>query len=355
MSLDETWIRSQLASRGDEPVVSVIESLVREQFPLFSAENVAAEASRLHATVEGVGPLHELFDDPAVTDVLMNGPGVVWVERGSGLEATDVVVGSRDLAVLIERAFHRAGRSVDLAHPIGDTHLADGTRLSVVLPPVAPDGPIVALRRQRHAAVRLEDFGGAHVAATLRQAVATRSNVLIYGATGAGKTTLVAAMTALASVVERIITIEDAAELRIDHPHVVSLECRPSNSEGRGEVTLRELVGASLRLRPDRLVLGEARGPEALDVVWALASGHRGSFATVHAASALGAIERLETFVAMADASLPHDVIAAQVRGAFDLAIGVERAADGRRVTSIDKIASSADRHTIIEPVWAIR
>lgn len=338
MTLDPEWVRDQLAAAVDEPAPVVIERLVRERYPLLDAERVAAETDRVWSTIEGLGTLLDLFADPDVSDVLLNGPGPVWVERRGRLERTDVELDDRDLAALIERAFHRTGRSVDLAHPIGDTRLRDGTRVSVVLPPLAPSGPLVAMRRPARRRVRLESFGGPDVVELLRRAVAARENVLVYGSTGAGKTTLVGAMVSLAAPDERILTIEDAAELRIDHPHVVTLETRPANAEGRGGVTLRDLVAASLRLRPDRIVLGEARGPEALDVVWALASGHRGSFATVHAATADGALDRLETFVAMADASLPHRAIAAQVRGAFDLAVGVARTPVGRRVVAVHRV-----------------
>ena len=352
MTLDEEWVRDQIAGRSNEAVETVIESLVRDRFPLFSAETVRSEASRLVATLEGLGPLHGLLDDPSVTDVLVNGPGPVWVERDGHLYETELEMTALDLTLLVERSFHRNGRSVDRAHPIGDTRLADGTRISVVLPPLAPGGPVVALRRQRSQPVGLSDFGDGAVADVLLAAVRDRLNVLVYGATGAGKTTLLATMAGHAAVGERIVTIEDAAELRIDHPHVVALECRPENGEGRGGISLRDLVGASLRLRPDRLVLGEARGPEALDVVWALASGHRGSFATVHAASAVGALERLEVFVAMADAALPHSVIRAQVRGAFDLAVGVGRGPRGRGIVAIDRVVEHRSHHSGVEPLW---
>ncbi|NLA34566.1 MAG: CpaF family protein [Actinobacteria bacterium] len=353
MTLDEEWVRSQVAERSGEAVEAVIESLVRDRFPLFSADTVRAEATRLFASVEGLGPLHDLLGDPEITDVLVNGPGRVWIERAGRLQQSALELTERELNLLIERAFHRNGRSVDRAHPIGDTHLADGTRLSVVLPPLAPHGPVVALRRQRDERIGLTAFGEGLVLDTLREAVRDRQNVLVYGATGAGKTTLLAAMASLVGADERIVTIEDAAELRIDHPHVVALERRPDNGEGRGAVTLRDLVGASLRLRPDRLVLGEARGGEALDVVWALASGHRGSFATVHAASGAGALERLEVFVAMADAALPHSVIRAQVRGAFDLAVGVARSENGRRVVAIERIIARRTHRSGVETLWA--
>lgn len=352
MSLDEEWVRARVAERAGEAVETVVETLVRDRFPLLSAETVRSETSRLVASFEGLGPLHGLLADPDVTDVLVNGPGPVWIERGGELERTALELTAHDLSLLVERAFHRNGRSVDRAHPIGDTRLADGTRISVVLPPLAPGGPVVALRRPRGEPVGLSAFGDGALVDTLRAAVRERLNVLVYGATGAGKTTLLAAMAALAATDERIVTIEDAAELRIDHPHVVALECRPENGEGRGAVTLRDLVGASLRLRPDRLVLGEARGPEALDVVWALASGHRGSFATVHAASAAGALERLEVFVAMADAALPHSVIQAQVRGAFDLAVGVGRGSRGRRVVAVHRVVARRTHRSGVEPLW---
>lgn len=357
--VDDEWVRARLSSSDvsltEVPLPAAVERLVRERSPLLDDSGVLTAVGELVASIEGVLPLRSLLDDPSVTDVLVNGPGAVWIERGGHLERTEVVMSSADCSVLLERAFQRSGRSIDRAHPIGDTRLADGTRVSAVLSPLSMCGPTVALRRPSSSRIPLTAFGSGGVVTALADAVVAARNILVFGATGAGKTTLLSALTSMVPSDQRIITIEDAAELRLDHPHVVALECHPENGDGRGRVTLRELVAASLRLRPDRLVLGEVRGPEALDMVWALASGHRGSFATCHAASAAGALERLETFVAMGDSGLPHSVVRAQVRAAFDLVVGVARTPSGRRVVSLDRVVTEPGHPLGTRTVWADR
>lgn len=352
--LDDAWVRECIAQSPGEAIDTQLLRLVRQQAPLATDDAVRGEVERLRSTLEGVGPLLELLADPDVSDVLINGPGPAWVERSGRLVPTSVSLTSTDIDRLLQGVFHRTGRSLDRSHPIGDARLRDGTRISAVLSPLAVHGPVVALRRRVERAITLESFSVATITTAVEELVAARRNVLVFGATGAGKTTLLAEMASLIPHSERVFTIEDAAELCIDHPHVVALECRPANSEGRGAVTLRDLVAASLRLRPDRIVLGEVRGAEALDVVWALASGHRGSLATCHAASAAGALQRLETFVAMGDAGLPHHVIRAQVRSAFDFLIGVERHGENRRISSLHRVVDDHSDAAGVEAIWQV-
>jgi pilus assembly protein CpaF len=228
-------------------------------------------------------------------------------------------------------------------HPIGDTRLSDGSRVSAVLPPVALDGIAIAVRRFRHEVANLSSFGPPEVVTALVQRVQRRHNIVVFGPTGSGKTTLINCLAPFIKPVERVITVEDAAELRLDCPHVTRLETQPANSEGAGKVSTRELVRAALRLRPDRIIVGEVRGPEALDMVWALSSGHRGCLSTVHARSADDALARLETFVLLADSGLSEVAVGRQVRSAIDTLVGVERLPSGeRQVVSIDDLPRPA-------------
>lgn len=328
-----------------------LERIIADVHPLLDRTSSQDLLERTLASLIGLGPLERLLTDESVTDVLVNGAGVVWVDRAGRLERSAVTVDGPTLALVVERAFHRSGRSVDRAHPIGETRLRDGTRLSVVLPPVAVDGPIVAIRRFATRAFGLDAFGPPEVERLLRRLVSERANVVVFGATGSGKTSLVNALASAVDPGERIVTIEDAAELRVDHPHVVRLECRYDNGDGVGRVDLRALVRAALRLRPDRLVVGEVRGPEALDMVWAMATGHRGSLSTCHASTALDALARLETFILLADAALPLPAVRAQVRAAVGVLVGVERVGADRRVTSVHRVVTDVSHPTGIERV----
>jgi pilus assembly protein CpaF len=233
--------------------------------------------------------------------------------------------------------------------------LETGARISVVLPPLAVDGVHVAIRRFASRPLALDAFGPPAVVDRLRAAVAARANIVVFGATGAGKTSLVTALASTIDPADRVITIEDAAELRVDLPHVVRLEARPDNGDGAGRVGIRALVRAALRLRPDRIVVGEVRGPEALDMVWAMATGHDGSLSTCHAKSAADVLARLETFVLLADAALPLSAVRSQVRSAVDLVVGVERDGAARRVTSVHRVVDDPTHPSGVEAVVVAR
>jgi pilus assembly protein CpaF len=297
----------------------------------------------------GLGPLEPLLADPEVDEVLVSGCAPVWVERRGRLEQTSARFGSEEeLRDAIERILAPLGRRVDEAEPMCDARLPDGSRVNVVLPPLALDGPVLTIRRFRHHGFSAEDLiaNGTltrPLADFLGRAVRARCTILICGGTGSGKTTTLNVISSFIDPGERVVTIEDAAELRLRQPQVIRLEARPPNLEGRGEVTIRRLVRNALRMRPDRIVVGEVRGAEALDMLTALSTGHDGSLCTVHAGTAAEALRRLETLALMADVGLPHAAVREQVADALDLVVCQARAADGsRRVTGVSEVVRVA-------------
>jgi pilus assembly protein CpaF len=293
----------------------------------------------------GLGPLEVLLADPTVEEVMVNGPDRIYVERRGLLEPTDVAfAGEEELRDAIERVLAPLGRRVDELSPMVDARLADGSRVNVVIPPLAIDGPALSIRRfgaERPGPDELVALGtlSPEQRLLLERAVAARRSVLVSGGTGSGKTTLLNALSSFIAPGERVVTIEDAAELRLQQPHVVRLESRPAGVEGRGEVTIRDLLRNALRMRPDRIVIGEVRGVEALDLLTALNTGHDGALSTVHANSPEDALRRLETLVLMAGVGLPHATVAEQVRRGVDLVVHLRREADGsRRVSEIAEV-----------------
>jgi pilus assembly protein CpaF len=318
----------------EEQVHDVVE---REAAPLPEADRAALrERVRLLAT--GLGPLEPLLSDPRVDEVMVNGPGAVFVEREGRVERTDVAFGSdAELLHAIERVLAPLGRRVDEASPLCDARLPDGSRVNVVIPPLALSGPCLTVRRFRREGFSLRQLVAngtlsAGAADFLALCVAARASVLVSGGTGSGKTTTLNALSGAIPGEERIVTIEDAAELRLRQRHVVRLESRPPNLEGRGEVTIRQLVRNALRMRPDRIVVGEVRGPEALDMLQALNTGHEGSLTTVHANSPEDALRRIETLALMAGVGLPHSAVREQVASALDVVVHQVRLPDGSRV-----------------------
>ena len=300
----------------------------------------------------GLGPLEPLLADPTVDEVIVNGAGPngsVWVERHGRLEPTTVRFGSdADLRHSIERILAPLGRRVDESEPMVDARLPDGSRINVVLPPLAVDGPALTIRRfRRRALVAAELVARGTLSQALHDllaaAVRARLTILVSGGTGSGKTTTLNALSGFIGPDERVVTIEDTAELRLQQPHVVRLEARPANVEGRGEVTVRRLVRNALRMRPDRIVVGEVRGGEALDMLAAMSSGHDGSLSTVHAGSPEEALRRVETLALMGGVDLPHAAIRDQLAGAIDLVVHQARGADGaRRVVAVAEVVRVA-------------
>jgi pilus assembly protein CpaF len=340
------------AGAEDGPALELrarIEGLVTREAALLAEDERAELARRLAERAVGLGPLEPLLADSEVDEVMVNGPGRVWIERAGRIEPTDVRFETEhDLRHAIERILAPLGRRVDEATPLVDARLADGSRVNVVIPPLALDGPVLTIRRFRRRGFTPDDLVAAGTLSPplrefLASCVRARLNVLVSGGTGSGKTTILGALAGFVPGGERIVTIEDAAELRLDQPHVVRLESRPPSLEGRGEVTIRGLVRNALRMRPDRIVVGEVRGPEALDMVMAMSSGHDGSLGTIHAGSAEEALRRLETLALMAELGLPHAAVREQVAGAVDLVVQLERGRDGaRRVVGVSEVTRVA-------------
>jgi len=328
---------------------SRIRAFVDREAAALDPSTRAALVARVIERSFGLGPLEPLLRDPDVDEIMVSGCAPVWVERRGRLEQTGVRFASdAQLRDAIERILAPLGRRVDDASPVCDARLPDGSRVHVVIPPLALDGPALTIRRFRRRGFAPEDLvaGGtlpAPVLETLAIAVRERRTILVCGGTGSGKTTTLNALSAFIGEGERVVTIEDAAELRLRQPHVVRLESRPPNLEGRGEVTIRTLVRNALRMRPDRIVVGEVRGPEALDLLVALSSGHDGSLCTVHAGSCAEALRRLETLALMADVGLPHAAIREQIADAVELVVCQARMADGtRRVTEVAEVVRVA-------------
>ena len=328
------------AATGD--VREEVHTLVEREAAVLGEADRAALCDRVILLATGLGPLEPLLADPAVDEVMVNGAGSVYVERRGRLERSGASFESEAaLMHAIERILAPLGRRVDEASPLCDARLADGSRVNVVIPPLSLSGPCLTIRRFRREGFSLSDLVGngtlpATAAELLAVAVAARASILVSGGTGSGKTTTLNALSGAIPGEERIVTIEDAAELRLRQRHVVRLESRPASLEGRGEVTIRQLVRNALRMRPDRIVVGEVRGGEALDLLQALNTGHDGSLSTVHANSPEDALRRLETLALMADVALPHAAVREQVAGAVDLVVHQARQADGSRaVTSI--------------------
>jgi pilus assembly protein CpaF len=293
----------------------------------------------------GLGPLEVLLADPTISDILVNRHNLIYIEREGRLEETQLVFrDDRHLMQIIERIVSAVGRRVDESSPMVDARLPDGSRVNAVIPPLALDGPTLSIRRFRTDKLGAQDLVArdaltAPMLEFLEKCVASRLNVIVSGGTGAGKTTMLNVLSSFIGERERVVTIEDAAELRLRQRHVVRLETRPPNIEGKGAVRQRELVINSLRMRPDRIVVGEVRGEEALDMLQAMNTGHDGSLTTIHANTPRDALYRLDTMVAMANLNIPDKAIRQQVASAVDLIVQVARLADGsRRVTAISEI-----------------
>ena len=303
----------------------------------------------------GLGPLEPLLEDETVSEIMVNGPAQVYVEREGRLSLTEVGFDDEaHLRRIIERILAPLGRRADESSPICDGRLADGSRVNIILPPLSLRGPILTIRKFAKTPLRVADLLRLgtlteEAAEFLRECVKSRLNILVSGGTGSGKTTTLNALSSFISAGERIVTIEDAAELQLQQTHVVALESRPPNLEGRGEITIRQLVRNALRMRPDRLLLGEVRGGEALDLLQALNTGHDGSLSTIHANSPHDALSRLETLTLMAGADLPLRAVREQVASAVQLVVQQQRLPDGRRrVTHLSKVVGIAGTGAIM-------
>jgi pilus assembly protein CpaF len=324
--------------------------LLRSEEPLLAPARQQRLLAQLTDEVVGLGPLEPLLADPRVTEVMLNGPGHAYVERDGCLEAVTLPLDAERIVRLVERVVAPLGLRLDRASPMVDARLSDGSRLHAVIPPLAIDGPYVTIRRFGARAVPLDAFGlGDSASAFLGWAVRAGWNLLVAGGTSAGKTTLLNTLSGEIPAGERVVTIEETAELRLAQPHIVRLEARPPNAEGAGAVGVRALVRAALRMRPDRIVVGEVRGVEALDMLQALNTGHDGSMSTVHANGAADALSRLETLVLLADAGLPLAAVRAQVVASVDAVVFLARRAGGvRRVESIAEVVDGDERVRVL-------
>jgi pilus assembly protein CpaF len=328
-----------------DQIRQIITSLLAEEnIPLSEAERVALEQEVLNETF-GLGPIEPFLHDPDVADILVNAHDQVYVERFGRLEITDARFDDDDhIKKIIDRIVSKVGRRIDESSPMVDARLPDGSRVNAIIPPLALDGPILSIRRFGIRTLNLGDLlelgsMSPGMAELLKGALRARLNILIAGGTGSGKTTLLNALSAFIPVEERIVTIEDAAELQLLQPHVVRLETRPPNIEGKGRITQRDLVRNSLRMRPDRIVVGEVRGDEVLDMLQAMNTGHDGSLTTVHANNSRDALHRLETLMLLSGVHLPSQAMREQISAALDVIIHVTRMADGsRRVVSVSEI-----------------
>ena len=315
----------------------------RAEAPLLGTAQLDRVVAEVLARANGLGPLEPLLADPAVTEVMVTG-GRVWVERAGALERVDLELEPAAVDHLIERVVGPLGLRVDRSSPMVDARLPDGSRVNAVVPPLALDGPCLTIRRFAAGFVPLAAFCHDRVAALLAWAVRARMNVLVSGGTSSGKTTLLNALAAEIPAGERIVTVEDAAELRLPQDHVVRLEARPGNADGAGGVPVRELVRNALRMRPDRIVVGEVRDAAALDMLQAMNTGHEGSLSTCHANGPADALRRLETMVLMGGVGLPLDAVRDQIRSSLDLVVQVARRPGGtRRVVEVAEVARVAD------------
>lgn len=324
-------------SRAFADIASLTQRILDQEEVLFNADEQKTLIREIQNEVFGLGPLEPLLQDPGICDILVNRYDQIYIEREGCLELTAArFLDDAHLMRIIERILSGVGRRVDESTPMVDARLADGSRVNVIVPPLALDGPVLSIRRFNEdtlTADRLVRLGSAtaDLVTVLKACVEARLNILISGGTGSGKTTILNMLSAFVPETERIISIEDSAELQLNQEHVVRLETRPPNIEGSGQVNQRELLINSLRMRPDRIIIGEVRGAEALDMLQAMNTGHDGSLTTIHANSPADAIMRLETMVAMSGFELPPATTRAQIGSAVDLVIQVKRFPDGMR------------------------
>ena len=335
-----------VADRPGDPT-PLVEAEVRRLAPLCSHEERLALADRAIAHLRGLGELDAYVRDEDIDEVLVNAGREIWIDRAGALQYVGSL-GTDRVDLLIERVLAPLGRRVDRTSPIVDARLADGARVCAVLPPVAIDGPVLSIRRFRRRILPLDSFTDDVGVACLRELLQARCNLVVAGATSSGKTSLVAALVSEVDPSQRIVIVEDTAELPLRHPHAVRLEARPPTIDGPGAVDLADLVRTALRLRPDRIVVGEARGDEVLALVQAMNTGHDGSLSTCHANSPTDALLRLESLVLQAAPTWPLAAIRQQLARSIDAVVHVERAADGtRRVTEVAEVAppSPGDDH----------
>ena len=357
---------SKIGTRSDDELRAEIRTAAEELCRTSASVMSAAEREQLVNEVMdetfGLGPLETLLRDPTISDILINGPKTIFCERRGRLEKSDVTFASEEhLLQIVQRIVSRVGRRVDATSPMVDARLADGSRVNAIIPPLALDGSLVSIRRFPARPLKAEDLiakksVAAEMIEFLQGAVKARQNLLISGGTGSGKTTLLNMMSGFIPDTERIATIEDAAELRLQQSHVVRMETRPPNVEGQGAISCRDLARNALRMRPDRLVVGESRGPEALDMLQAMNTGHDGSMTTLHANDTRDAVSRLEMMVGMAGFDLPIWVIRKQIASAVKLIVQAARLTGGvRKVMKISEITGMEGENITMHDLFVFK
>jgi pilus assembly protein CpaF len=340
---------------------AVTEELALDRTPL-TREERRELVRQLTDDILGYGPLEQLLRDDSVTEIMVNTPDRVYVERSGKLELCDVhFVDNSHVLRIIDKIVSQVGRRIDEASPMVDARLPDGSRVNAIIPPLALNGPTLTIRKFSRDPYTMNDlitFGSLtpKAAQFLAACVKGKLNILVAGGTGTGKTTTLNAMSAFIPGDERIVTIEDAAELQLQQDHVITLESRPANIEGQGEVKIRELVRNALRMRPDRIIVGEVRGAETLDMLQAMNTGHEGSLTTIHANTPRDALARLETLVMTAGVELPHRAIREQIASAFDLLVQIQRLVDGsRRITQISEVLGMESDVVTLQDIFIAR
>lgn len=345
-------------------IAVMIERLLQEEQAVINDAERGTLIRDIQHEMLGFGPLELLMADPSVSDILVNSYRQIYVERKGRLELTNVTfTDEKHLLRIIDKIVSLVGRRIDESSPMVDARLPDGSRVNAVIPPVALDGPMISIRRFALVPLKMEDLTGEtlktltpEMALMLEALVKSKVNILISGGTGAGKTTLLNILSGFIPASERVVTIEDAAELQMQQPHVVRMETRPMNIEGRGEITQRALVRNALRMRPDRIVIGEVRGAEAFDMLQAMNTGHEGSLTTIHANTPRDAIARLENMVGMANLNLPHKAARQQIASAITVVVQVLRLVDGRRkITSIQEVTGMEGEVVTMQEIFGFK
>ena len=360
--LDFTRVRDLASDALRRDIRRVVEHLCDTENPLLNRIEREKLIEEILDETLGFGPLEVLLKDPTISDILVNGPYQVYVERRGKLEKTDVKFRDNDhLLQIIDRIVSKVGRRVDETSPMVDARLPDGSRVNAVIPPIAVDGPCLSIRRFGTNPLKLEDLLNykaftPEMAMLMEACIKARLNVLISGGTGCGKTTLLNTLSSFIPNDERVITIEDACELQLQQEHVVRLETRPPNIEGKGAITTRDCVRNALRMRPERIIVGEVRGAEALDMLQAMNTGHGGSMATLHANSPREALSRLETMIMMGGFELPVKAMRQQISSAIDLIIQANRLQGGpRKITSITEVLNMEQDIITMQEIFRYR
>ena len=360
--VDLSVMESLSEERLREEIAQLVQRLLAEDAVLVNDAERATLIRDIQHEMLGLGPLEPLLADPTISDILVNSHSQVYVERRGKLESTAVrFADDAHLMKIIDKIVSRVGRRIDESSPMVDARLPDGSRVNAIIPPVALDGPVVSIRRFAVVPLKIEDLLSfktltPEMASILQGLAKAKINMLISGGTGSGKTTMLNIMSCYIPASERIVTIEDAAELQLQQPHVVRLETRPPNIEGKGEVTQRSLVKNALRMRPDRIILGEVRGAEAVDMLQAMNTGHEGSLATIHANTPRDALSRLENMIGMAGLNLPIKAARQQISSAITALIQIGRLADGKRkVMSIQEITGMEGEIITMQEIFGFR